>query len=697
MALAHEIRECSFYDQPITQLRGVGSEISKRLSKINLKTFRDLLFHLPIRYEDRTRLVPVKDCVVGTKALVQGEVISSTIHKGRKRWLEVLMKDHQTHFKLTFFHFSTKQKEAIDRVGRLRCYGEIVAQKGMKTMVHPELVFLSESEQPLDDYLTPVYPTTQGVAQGVLRKVIYQVLDAFEHLNIDERLPLSFSDEADLVGFKEAICVIHRPSPEHGHLEPHEHPAFQRLVAEELFAHQANRRLSKLVRKSERSCALACPASALTPFLKALPFDLTKAQQRALEAVREDLTLAMPMMRLVQGDVGCGKTVVAAGASLYALHEGKQVALMAPTEILAEQHAQQFQEWLEPLGYEVCFLAGKSKAKIKKETLEKIKSQSPLMVIGTHALFQDSVIFNDLALMIVDEQHRFGVHQRMQLRAKGQAGVAHQLIMTATPIPRTLAMTQYADLDLTVIDELPPNRKPVTTICLNQDKRNEVIQRIQSMHELGQQVYWVCPLIEESEKLQIQAAQQALEILKHALPKLTVELVHGRMNPAEKEAVMQTFKQGKIHVLVATTVIEVGVNVPKASLMVIENPERLGLAQLHQLRGRVGRGADQSFCVLLYKSPLSYFAEKRLKVMRQTQDGFKIADMDLKIRGPGEVLGVRQTGTQLFRIAHLLNDQHWVETIHQWMSKIPKQQLSQICDDLSLRWLGSSRDYGKVG
>jgi ATP-dependent DNA helicase RecG len=683
------------FDQTLDDLKGVGPHTKRCLVKLNLHTFRDLLFHFPLRYEDRTRITPVRDLKANDKVLVQGKITGTKVHQGRKRWLELILQDGSSVLSIVLFHFSKKQLEVLSRKPLVRCYGVFKINAGKRSLVHPEFQFLKSEQEPLDEELTPIYPTTQGLYQNLLRKLIRHVLDMFVASNVTESLPNIINQKYDLMRLDTAIEMIHYPSNDvnlEALIEKH-HPAFKRLIVEEVLTHFITLKQQRQRIKKEKSQCLLDTAKLISPFVEKLPFELTGAQKRAYQEIRHDLSLKTPMMRLVQGDVGSGKTVIAAMAALHALSNQTQAAMLAPTDILAEQHYLQFKEWFELLGLEVIYLSGKTPAKLKREHLEKISSQTPLMVVGTHAIFQESVIFKQLSLMIVDEQHRFGVHQRLQLKEKGQAFSPHQLVMTATPIPRTLAMTQYRDLDITVIDELPPGRKDITTLCLGQVQRTKVIERIHEVILQGQQIYWVCPLIEESEKLQIQAAEIVYEELKNNLG-AQVACIHGRMKPSEKDALMAAFKANEIKVLVATTVIEVGVNVPNATLMVIENAERLGLAQLHQLRGRVGRGAKQSFCVLLFKSPLSPHGKQRLEVMRQTNDGFKIAEMDLKIRGPGEVLGVRQTGLQAFRVADLLRDQTLIHELNDFVEH--QQDLNRCAKRLQPVWIGANSSYQQV-
>jgi len=655
---------------PVTSLKGVGPGMAGKLEKLGLVSLQDLLFHLPLRYEDRTRVTAVRDLMPGIYTNIIGEVTDSQIVQGKRRMLVVTINDGSGSINLRFFHFTASQKNSLAIGLNIRCYGEI--NRGMRgfEIVHPEYKALDQ-DQPLtavEENLTPVYSTTDGLRQISLRNLTEQALTRLQRGQVEELLPAEISHQQ--YALAEALALIHRPPPDTSVvlMEQGKHPAQLRLIKEELLAH--NLSMLKLRASSDHhpAVSLAIDEQLEQKFLAALPFSPTGAQARVTAEIRNDLLKHMPMMRLVQGDVGSGKTLVAGLAALTAIGQGFQVALMAPTEILAEQHAINFEKWFQPLNITVGWLAGKTKAKARRNALEHIANGNMQMVIGTHALFQEQVIFNKLALIIIDEQHKFGVHQRLSLREKGawQGHYPHQLIMTATPIPRTLAMTAYADLDTSVIDELPPGRTPITTIALPDSRRDDVIERIrQGCINDKRQAYWVCTLIEESEVLQCQAAEDTAVHLQAQLSTLKIGLVHGRMKADEKQAVMEQFKLGELDLLVATTVIEVGVDVPNSSLMVIENPERLGLAQLHQLRGRVGRGSVASHCVLMYKAPLSKTATKRLNVLRESNDGFVIAQKDLEIRGPGELLGTKQTGLADLKIADLQRDADLIPEVQQ--------------------------------
>lgn len=594
---------------------------------------------------------------------------------------------------LRFFHFTRHQELQFTQGRRLRCFGEVrFGFQGLEVS-HPDYEFPHEEGLSSPEAgLTPVYPVTEGVHQKTLRQLVSQALEQIEGLHdLLEDHPPPFSSGPQL---KEALLALHRPAPGLGLGSKALENARRRLAYEELLAHHLSLSRYRSRVRNQQAPELNLPLSVRASFLGALPFALTQAQERVVTEILSDLGRSTPMMRLVQGDVGCGKTVVAALAALAALASGYQVAVMAPTDLLADQHAKSFSHWLEPLGVKVGFISGRLKKDERAAALTDLAEGNTGLAIGTHALFQDDIDFARLGLIIIDEQHRFGVHQRLALRKKGVQGgrVPHQMIMTATPIPRTLAMTGYADLDLSIIDERPPGRTPVKTAVLPQSRKSEIISRIDEWVRKGRQAYWVCTLIEESEMLQAEAAESAAATLMESLPEIRIALVHGRLKSREKEAIMQAFKQGEIDLLVATTVIEVGVDVPNAGLMVIENAERLGLAQLHQLRGRVGRGPGEAHCVLVYQSPLGKIARERLAILRETDDGFIIAEKDLEIRGPGELLGTRQTGQLNFRIADLVEDGHLIDQVHQQAEAL-NQGHPEIVDQLIQRWLGRSQDF----
>ncbi|RTR05701.1 ATP-dependent DNA helicase RecG [Halomonas nitroreducens] len=689
-------------DAPVTDLKGVGEALALKLSRLRIETVTDLLFHLPLRYQDRTRITPIATLRTGGEAVVEGEVMAAEVVRGRRRSLLVRLRDGSGILSLRFFHFSPAQQQQFRPGGRVRAFGEARAGATGLELYHPEYRLLGEGAPPVEDHLTPIYPTTEGLHQTRLRALIDQALARLDAAPgaLPEWLPEALRQRFALPELHHCLSVLHHPSPEvdPGLLAEGHHPATRRLALEELLAHQLSLREVRLRIQADGAPPLPDGRGLQARFLTQLPFSLTAAQRRVLDEIHADLAGEMPMLRLVQGDVGSGKTVVAAMAALSAIAGGCQAAMMAPTELLAEQHYRAFQRWFAPLGIEVAWLAGKLKGKARLDTKAAILDGRAQMVVGTHALFQGDVHFQRLGLAIIDEQHRFGVHQRLALREKGEAGglTPHQLVMTATPIPRTLAMSAYADLDVSVIDELPPGRTPVTTAVVPDERRPEVVARIRHACAEGRQAYWVCTLIEESEALQCQAAEATRDELGEALPELAIGLVHGRMKAAEKAEVMDAFKAGELDLLVATTVIEVGVDVPNASLMIIENPERLGLSQLHQLRGRVGRGATASFCVLLYHPPLSDHSRRRLTVMRETTDGFRIAEQDLAIRGPGEVLGTRQTGLAAMKIADLERDADLLPSV----SPLAEALLAtrpEASRPLIRRWLGEEAGrYGQV-
>ena len=674
-------------------LAGLSKGTFDKLAKLNIASKFDLVLHLPLRYDDETHLYPIKDAPAGREVLIEATVVECDIKYRPRRQLVCHLEDGSGAVSLRFFSFYGSQVKHFEAGARIRAFGEIRQGFFGAEMVHPRYRVVQEGT-PVAEALTPVYPTTAGMGQDTLRKLIGRAL-ASEKL--DDTLPDALLKQHKLPAFRDAVTFLHNPSPEvsQDDLQTREHPAWRRMKFDELLAQQLSMRVHQQRRRGVGAPALRPKGSLVSRMLKDLPFTLTGAQQRVTAQIREDLTRPHPMQRLLQGDVGSGKTVVAAVAALQCVENKFQVALMAPTEILAEQHYRKFSSWLAPLGIEVAWLSGSTKKLFKKQILTKIAAGEIPVVVGTHALFEDDVVFNNLGLAIIDEQHRFGVRQRLALRLKGaQAATAgagqpqapsyaqpHQLMMSATPIPRTLAMSYYADLDVSVIDELPPGRTPVTTKLVSDTRRDEVIARVRDACAAGSQAYWVCPLVEEieaddtaedkkpkqprkpgraahfgMEALQLKAAMETYETLSAAFPDLKVGLAHGRLKSEEKSAVMGEFQRGEVQLLVATTVIEVGVDVPNASLMVIENAERMGLSQLHQLRGRVGRGAAQSACILLYRTPLSPMARERLKIIFENTDGFEVARHDLRMRGPGELLGARQSGVPMLRFADLSAD-----------------------------------------
>ena len=683
----------------LLNLKGVGPKVAEKLLRLDIHNQQDLLFHLPLRYQDRSRIHPIGSLRPGEEKQIRGEIQLSDIKYGRQRMLLCRLTDGTGFITLRFFHFSNAQKEHLKRGAKLLCYGEVRRGKAGLEMAHPEYKFIKENEElVLDENLSPIYPTTEGVHQLTLRNIMSQVIIKLKNdeLILPSLIPDALLKSHQRLNIKDALLYIHNP-PLNTQLEDladGKHLAQQSLIIEELLAHHLSMRQLRVEMQKEKAPVLNQEINLVEKFLSALPFKLTAAQEKVVSDINFDLEKSTPMQRLVQGDVGSGKTVVAALAMLKAIESGYQAAIMAPTELLAEQHFQNFKNWLEPLGINVIWLSGKLKTAAKREAIEKINSAEGQVVVGTHALFQEGVEFLKLGLIVVDEQHRFGVHQRLALREKGSHNdvYPHQLIMTATPIPRTLAMTAYADLDCSVIDELPPGRIPVETVVIPESKREAVVQRVEQACHEGRQIYWVCTLIEESEALQAQAAEDTANLLADALTQVRVALVHGRMKAEQKEKVMSAFKAAEVDLLVATTVIEVGVDVPNASLMIIENAERLGLAQLHQLRGRVGRGSQESACVLMYHGTLSDNARSRLAVMRETNDGFEIARKDLELRGPGEVLGTKQTGIMQMRIADLQRDQDLIPEVAEMANQL-FQSYPDFVEPLINRWIGRATKY----
>ncbi|MEW5824694.1 MAG: ATP-dependent DNA helicase RecG [Pseudomonadota bacterium] len=685
----------------LTALRGVGPRVAERLQRLGVRDQFDLLLHRPLRYQDRGFVRPVAQLDENEEATIEGRVVESHLAPGPRRMLLCRLADDSGEISLRFFNAPPGWLERFRPGALLRCHGETRRVGFALEMAHPELLTAGEADE---DALYPVYPATEGMHQSRLRGLIRQALDNLEQgrLAFPDLLPDDVVREVGFPSVLDALRLIHRPPREAGvevALCEGRHPAVRRLAFEELLAQQLALREARARMRRFTAPPMGAGGRLFDEWLAGLPFRPTAAQQRVLEEVRGDLSRAQPMLRLVQGDVGSGKTLVAAGAALHAIEAGWQVALMAPTGLLAEQHQRNLTGWLTPLGLAPVLLSGTLGARARREALARVVSGEAPLVVGTHALFQDAVRFARLGLVIVDEQHRFGVHQRLSLTGKGEDETGgqrpHQLVMTATPIPRTLAMSAYADLDVSVIDELPPGRTPVRTVAIADTRREEVMERLRAVAAEGRQAYWVCPLIEESEAVQAQAAQVAAQMLQESLPELRIALVHGRLPGAEKDAVMNAFKAGAFDVLVATTVIEVGVDVPNASVMVIENAERLGLAQLHQLRGRVGRGAAQSSCVLMYRAPLGERGRARLGLLRETHDGFRIAEEDLRMRGPGEVLGTRQTGLARLRVADLLRDADLLPAVREVADRLLAREPARA-EALIARWVGDARDYGKV-
>jgi ATP-dependent DNA helicase RecG len=685
----------SLDELPVSALKGTGAQTLKRLERLGISTVGDLLFHLPLRYEDRTHVTPIGQLKPGDHVLVEGRIeLAEILPKGR-RSLIVRIGDGTGFLDLRFFHYTAKQREQLARGKRLSCYGEVRTGYAGPEMTHPDYKLIDDTEADVSEQaLTPVYPLTEGIHQKAIRRLAAQALSMANETRLPDLLPEPLIPAANRFRLRDALRLLHQPPAGCGETSPTLTAARSRLAFEELLSHHLSLGRFRAKMQAHRAPAMTINREAADRFLRSLPFSLTRAQKRVIAEIEADLSSDRPMMRLVQGDVGSGKTVVAAHAALTALSSNYQVGIMAPTELLAEQHFRNFRQWLEPFGVRIAFLSGRLKGEARRIELEAINRGAAGIVVGTHALFQEQVAFHRLGLIIIDEQHRFGVHQRLALREKGlQDGLyPHQLIMTATPIPRTLAMLGYADLDISVIDERPPGRTPVKTAVIPTSRRADIIARITDWVSKGRQVYWVCTLIEESEVLQCEAAEKTAVMLAEALPNVRVALIHGRLKPAEKEAVMSAFKEGHFDLLVATTVIEVGVDVPNASLMIIENAERLGLAQLHQLRGRVGRGPGEAHCVLLYQPPLSETAKQRLGILRDSDDGFVIAEKDLELRGPGELLGTRQTGQVQFRIADLARDGHLLDAVAQ-AATVLFRDYPDRAEHLIRRWVGHSVQY----
>jgi len=680
----------------ITTLPGLGVAAQEKLKARGITCLQDLWLWLPLRYEDRTQITAISALQAGAAAQVEGQV--STVHtRFRSRpMLRVNLADASgATLVLRFFHFHPSQAQQFTQGTYLRCYGTPRFGANGLEMVHPSYrIFRPGFAPELEQRLDPVYPVVEGIGPLTLRRIVAQALEHLPDESELELLPTQWL--AGLPSLRQALLTLHYPpvDTDLDALAQNHHPAQQRLAVEELLAHHLSQHQQRVWRQEQRAPTLHKRGLRAKLLLQSLPFVLTPAQQRVFAEIRADLSRPQPMLRLVQGDVGCGKTIIAVLAALLVVDHGKQAALVAPTELLAEQHVDNLRAWLEPLDVNVTWLAGKITGKARAKVLDEIASGQAQVIIGTHALMQTSVQFHDLALTIIDEQHRFGVQQRLALRDKGINGtyVPHQLIMTATPIPRTLAMTAYADMDVSVIDQLPPGRTPVQTAVMSSARRDHLIERIRLACQQGRQAYWVCTLIDENEDIIANAAHNTWQALSEQLPELTIGLVHGRMKAAEKQAAMQAFKDSQLHLLVATTVIEVGVDVPNASLMIIDNAERLGLAQLHQLRGRIGRGSETSHCVLLYQGPLSAMAKARLETLRRTSDGFEIAEKDLELRGPGELLGTRQTGLANFHMADPQRDADLFPLVQQLSEQVLAHSPQQA-DALISRWIGRAVRY----
>ena len=679
----------------LINLKGVGPALVTKLEKLKVYNQYDLLFLLPTRYEDKTSLQAINTLVVGEKTLIQGMIVLNTIVYRGRRMLICQLSDDSGIITLRFFNFSKQQAKGLAKNNVVRCFGQTRKTASGLEMIHPEYQIINpENPTPLETGLTPIYPTTEGLQQGRLRKIVRAAIEQ-QMDSLEELLPQSMVRELDLAPLRESLLEIHQPSQKNTE-NNHKSLARKRLIIEELLGNQLA--LKRLRKNTKKEPALSLPNRLLKESLiKTLPFKLTKSQSRVVEEIEIDLEKNQPMMRLLQGDVGSGKTVVAALAMLIAVGSRQQAVFMAPTELLAEQHFNNLMSWLKPLGISVALLKSKLPAKDRRNVFAGLASGDIDIIVGTHALFQNSVVYKNLALVVVDEQHRFGVEQRLSLVKKSSYDntVPHQLIMTATPIPRTLAMTAYGDLDISIITELPGGRGKIETLIVPEDKRDQVMDKISKECMLGRQSYWVCPLIEESEELNYQAAESTYDLLQKKLKQLNVGLVHGKLNSVKKTKAMENFKNGSTNILVATTVIEVGVDVSNASVMVIENAERLGLTQLHQLRGRVGRGKHESICILIYKKPLSSIAKERLAAIKATNDGFLIAEKDLQLRGPGELLGTRQKGLMGLRIADIMRDAYLLPTINKLAINI-EQNHPDLIKKIVRRWVGNQLEYRNV-
>ena len=683
-------------EYPVTDLKGVGKHLAGKLASLSIHTVEDLIFHLPNKYQDRTQITPLARLVVGEDALFCAQIEATSVAFGRRRTLLARVSDGTGRLTIRWFYFNRAQQEKILRLNWIYGFATIrQGRDGLET-AHPEYQISTEKPENITtDVLTPIYPLTEGITQPRMRSLVNQSLEQIDTLEDYLKQP---ELNLNMPGLHEALMTVHTPAKNTDTklLLDYRHPAQKRLVFEELLAHHCSLKRVKAKRQIKQSPKFKTSSKLSKNFYKQLCFSLTDAQRRVVNEINDDVNSELTMQRLVQGDVGSGKTVVAGISVCHAIASGYQVAIMAPTELLAEQHYASFKQWFEPLGVKLCWLSGSVNAANKKQSLAQIASGDADVVIGTHALFQAGVVYKNLGLVVVDEQHRFGVNQRLALIEKGASVgiVPHQLAMTATPIPRTMAMIFYADMDVSSIDELPPGRQPVETILISDERRQQLVERVSNACRSGRQTYWVCPLIDESDAIEAQAATEIAAELSNALPKLTVALIHGKMNNEQKNTVMRDFRDHAIDVLVATTVIEVGVDVPNASLMVIENPERLGLSQLHQLRGRVGRGEIHSCCVLMYHSPLSEMAKKRLMIMRETNDGFKISKYDLELRGPGELFGTRQTGLQQLKIANLVRDRELIPKVEQ-TGKLFDVNHTHL-DGLIHRWVKRAERFADV-
>ena len=678
---------------PIISISGLGQKTSDRLNQLGIHSLEHLIFHLPSRYQDKTTITQLSDAKISDESLIEASIDRIEVIPSRHRQLLCYLSDNQNHrILLRFFHFNQYQKQAFVRGETIQCFGEIkVGREGLE-MHHPEYRLITQEQKPLlESTLSPIYPLCSGVTQAKMKKWVNEALEALNTSIIDDYFEKIINNT--MPSLKDSLFLLHHPKQgeDLSKIESFTHISQQRLIIEELATHQLSLLKIKSARKSKKTTEFSINHSLSDKLLKSLDFQLTKAQNRSIEEINKDIASSNPMLRLLQGDVGSGKTIVAVFALLQAVENNFQTAVMAPTEILARQHLQSFAIYLNPLGIKVAFLSGSQNVQERREQLSLIENGEAQVIIGTHALFQEKVSFNNLALVIIDEQHKFGVHQRLSLSQKAKI-TPHQLVMTATPIPRSLTMSAYADLDTSIIDELPPGRQAIETVALSNTRRDELIKKIKIISNEGRQIYWVCTLIEESEALRAESAEKTFTYLSSNLEDLNVVMIHGRLNKSEKEVIMKDFSEKRIDLLVATTVIEVGVNVPNASLMIVENAERLGLAQLHQLRGRVGRGAEKSACILMYQSPLSQTAKQRLDILRQSNDGFLIAQKDLELRGPGEILGTQQTGIASMKIANIVRDSYLLKQAGYYSSKMLTASLDNQ-NALIDRWIDEEKTH----
>ena len=678
---------------PIISIKGLGKKTSDRLNQLGIHTLEHLVFHLPTRYQDKTSITPLSDAGIHDEILIEATIDRIEVIPSRQRQLLCYLSDNQNHrILLRFFHFNQYQKQALIRGETMQCFGEIkIGRKGLE-MHHPEYRIITQNQSPLlEPTLTPIYPLCSGISQNKMKQWVNYSLEVLKISQLDDYFEKI--TQQSMPSLKSSLMLLHHPEKDEdlSKIESFKHISQQRLIIEELATHRLSLLKTKKARKGKKTNAFILNNTLSDQLLNSIDFNLTNAQSRCIKEINDDLASSEPMLRLLQGDVGSGKTIVAVFAILQAVENNFQAAIMAPTEILARQHLQNFTQYLESLNIQIAYLSGSQNTQERREQISLIESGKAKVVIGTHALFQDSVNFKDLSLVIIDEQHKFGVHQRLSLTKKAN-NTPHQLVMTATPIPRSLTMSAYADLDTSIIDELPPGRQAVETIALSNLRRDELISKMRKISNEGRQIYWVCTLIEESEALRAESAEKTFKYLKDHLKDLTVVMIHGRLTKVEKESIMKDFEKGRINLLVATTVIEVGVNVPNASLMIVENAERLGLAQLHQLRGRVGRGSEKSICILMYQSPLSDYAKERLDILRQSNDGFMIAQKDLELRGPGEILGTQQTGIASMKIANIVRDAYLLKEAGYYSSKMLEARLESQ-NALINRWIDEEKTH----